>query len=771
MSTRTTSKSCPYNGCGYASTSTSASACDHNVGSHVSNLHGEKTAVWWGATQTTILRDLATKEMVCPCGKFRSKNASLVRKHASIQHKGSGKTTTAATSSVQQSGRALPSTPAVSSATASRAPTEQLSASKREAKSVPMLRRSTSSRSVLDAVVIPPHPAVKKSSMASPSTVPVKRARVSFSIDSSKDTLPAKFRRKAEKEFSTTKAVKDQNSTMPQVTAQLSGTSKDPVGSSPKSRSPNKERPISAWRTELSQHTKNSASSSTKKSAPLLQGPMAVHLPVISTQVAQTSSPRADASAKRAPQQPNPQPSLSASPLTSSARKSIEALEKEKRRKSKDEAEKFTVAQTFAADRQSPTTVPGSTSTFSVLPHADPPIPAPLRIPSPLRVPSPQHIPTVSSSSKPSPTLHSSDHSHRTSTAHTKVHVTEPHRLVQSHTRSARTDNVQAAGAASSTTVSGSSVHVTLDVPVRHAQPTPAMQPKPKPKPRPIPPPPKLSAAQSIAQNVNDVSKSGAVQYEKPAEVPTTDQCGLKRPAESALDERRAKWPALSSSSHHCAPPQPQPDIDSDVPSQLSASQPPEDGQKPRKRRRVTKQMRAREFRPWFDRFLKEYRAKKAVGDASVVDRTKYEHVARLRAAGGTAYTTPEEFYAAVGQCLRALRRARMHGNQKEPGKRDSVRGEIVREELRDIGLSLDKDTEGRIEVSSGWGYGMSERWWHYPCTCGGQPRKSSHSRESSTGEKHSDWCHGRIVLKVGCDNALDAYRIGGQYISLEVVH
>ncbi|OSD07567.1 hypothetical protein PYCCODRAFT_1422237 [Trametes coccinea BRFM310] len=83
------SKACPYAGCQYISSAWYSAINDHNLSSHVSNLHAQKTKVWYGAVQVTIYRDLTTKAFGCPCGGFTHNNASLVRLHARKRHKGS----------------------------------------------------------------------------------------------------------------------------------------------------------------------------------------------------------------------------------------------------------------------------------------------------------------------------------------------------------------------------------------------------------------------------------------------------------------------------------------------------------------------------------------------------------------------------------------------------------------------------------------------------------------------------------------------------------
>ncbi|KAI9057459.1 hypothetical protein FKP32DRAFT_1348069 [Trametes sanguinea] len=82
-------KACSYPGCEYISKSCSSATNEHNLGSHVSNFHAQKTKVWYGAVQITIFRDLKTKAFDCPCRAFTHIDASVVRRHAMKRHKGS----------------------------------------------------------------------------------------------------------------------------------------------------------------------------------------------------------------------------------------------------------------------------------------------------------------------------------------------------------------------------------------------------------------------------------------------------------------------------------------------------------------------------------------------------------------------------------------------------------------------------------------------------------------------------------------------------------
>ncbi|KAH9909459.1 uncharacterized protein B0H18DRAFT_1073500 [Fomitopsis serialis] len=59
------------------------------MGSHVSNVHGATTTIWYGAKQIKIEREIKTQEMRCPCG-YSHVNSARVRMHATKEHKNSG---------------------------------------------------------------------------------------------------------------------------------------------------------------------------------------------------------------------------------------------------------------------------------------------------------------------------------------------------------------------------------------------------------------------------------------------------------------------------------------------------------------------------------------------------------------------------------------------------------------------------------------------------------------------------------------------------------
>ncbi|KAH9936689.1 uncharacterized protein B0H18DRAFT_975035 [Fomitopsis serialis] len=59
------------------------------MGSHVSNVHGATTTIWYGAKQIKIEREIKTQEMRCPCG-YSHVNSARVRVHATKEHKNSG---------------------------------------------------------------------------------------------------------------------------------------------------------------------------------------------------------------------------------------------------------------------------------------------------------------------------------------------------------------------------------------------------------------------------------------------------------------------------------------------------------------------------------------------------------------------------------------------------------------------------------------------------------------------------------------------------------
>ncbi|KAI0366615.1 hypothetical protein BV20DRAFT_971535 [Pilatotrama ljubarskyi] len=201
--------------------------------------------------------------------------------------------------------------------------------------------------------------------------------------------------------------------------------------------------------------------------------------------------------------------------------------------------------------------------------------------------------------------------------------------------------------------------------------------------------------------------------------------------------------------------------------------------------------MRAREFRHWLDGVLDDYHVKKAEGDAKsavVVDDVDYNIVRAMQKEGGASYTTSEEFFEALQECVQVQKEGLKEGRKDvlqfrggysivaQPRIGRSARAEKVKAKLREIGLvllddrvstdtSADLDGSARVRMVTSW---------YYPCTCGGTfiPK---HGGRSATLEKKGEWkgkaCGGQILLRVGGDHSLAAYGINGQHISLMVIH
>ncbi|KAI8978837.1 hypothetical protein BD414DRAFT_119740 [Trametes punicea] len=116
------------------------------------------------------------------------------------------------------------------------------------------------------------------------------------------------------------------------------------------------------------------------------------------------------------------------------------------------------------------------------------------------------------------------------------------------------------------------------------------------------------------------------------------------------------------------------------------------------RRKRVSKQMRARAFRRWFNSVLDDYHAQKTEGTTS--SPREAECVRYLRSAGGTAYTTADEFFEALQAC-RAAHQQRLKQGKKgvmeffggysivaQPRIGHGARAEKVKARLRELGMN-----------------------------------------------------------------------------------
>ncbi|KAH9890057.1 hypothetical protein C8Q73DRAFT_793410 [Cubamyces lactineus] len=203
---------------------------------------------------------------------------------------------------------------------------------------------------------------------------------------------------------------------------------------------------------------------------------------------------------------------------------------------------------------------------------------------------------------------------------------------------------------------------------------------------------------------------------------------------------------------------------------------------KPR-RTRISKQMRAKQFRRWFDCILQEHRAQEAAGSTStdLVSDNRYRPMEKLRKAGGTAYTTADEFFDALRQRVLA------HNEKLKQGAKDvlhfhggyaivaqpktgvKLRLEQFKAQLHNSGLPIDDEHfMFSYKNFSGDDISMSTS---YSCSCGGisdpEPRlKKLHEDVENMGP-----CRGTIWVEVGNDESLAMYGIKGQYMQVAISH
>ncbi|OJT08064.1 hypothetical protein TRAPUB_999 [Trametes pubescens] len=290
--------------------------------------------------------------------------------------------------------------------------------------------------------------------------------------------------------------------------------------------------------------------------------------------------------------------------------------------------------------------------------------------------------------------------------------------------------------------------------------PSPASAaPRPKPRPRP-------------RVKRNDAAPTPApTEAKQPVstEQPTVSLADPPAPLRRAVVDPPS--PVAGTSSEPSRPAHP-----FEAPSDSEAERPQAAPEKPR-RRRVSKKMRAGAFRGWFDGVLADLRAKHAVPVG--VDRGEYPKVQLIEQQGGTAYTTQEEFLAALRRCVSAFERGRAEGRRErlafragysivaQPKIRHKERGESVMRLLRAMGLELAEAGLQDVTFHSRHESGQleEEHMWTFPCMC------AAPNGLGKVLEKRTSPCGGTIALHVGDDFALQAYGIKGQFIRLEVNH
>lgn len=240
----------------------------------------------------------------------------------------------------------------------------------------------------------------------------------------------------------------------------------------------------------------------------------------------------------------------------------------------------------------------------------------------------------------------------------------------------------RAAAAKTKAPVSSNAEPSTSHIPVVVPSPASAT-PRPKPRPRP-------RVKRSDVASVPDAPKQPAA-VDRPTQQPAASLAGQTAPPRRAVVGPPS--PVAGTSSEPEGLPHPF-EASSD-----SEAEPPQPVPEKPKRRRVTKKMRAGAFRGWFDGVLADLHAKQAAG-APDVDRHDYLKVRLIEQHGGTAYTTQEQFLAALRRCIVAFERGRAEGRRErlafragysivaQPKIKHKERGESVMHLLRAMGLT-----------------------------------------------------------------------------------
>ncbi|TBU61896.1 hypothetical protein BD310DRAFT_812392 [Dichomitus squalens] len=208
------------------------------------------------------------------------------------------------------------------------------------------------------------------------------------------------------------------------------------------------------------------------------------------------------------------------------------------------------------------------------------------------------------------------------------------------------------------------------------------------------------------------------------------------------------------------------------------------------RKKRVSKQMRQRDFERWFAKWKAAHFAGKK--DRKVADdKTDWWRVETTRNQGGVCYSTPDAFFAALQDAL-VQHKVRMAGPGREaagvlefygsysivaqPKIAEVARKDKLRQQMEDLGFRLDNALMGHCLFKYKNEHGTMDHVYKYPCTCGGMPPKRAddevrHAHRMPDERHAGKRCGGTIMVIVGEDNALLAYGIRGQRIAVDIVH
>ncbi|KAI0769846.1 hypothetical protein C8Q74DRAFT_1271530 [Fomes fomentarius] len=731
MSARTLFKACPYResqGCTYVSQTSSSETNQHNVGSHVSNLHGQMTKVWYGSTQVTIHRDNKTKLLTCPCGSFTHKNASLVRRHAANSHKGS------ATMAPRSSSPAVvaSSEPEECETTPpqAKAPTSSKTAISRRASVLRVVeamkkdgrvhiggaigdhdkanvaRAAAASASSAHSTAILPRHSPAKRAADEPTAAPSSNARrvdqesASHSkppSNSIPETRPKPFKRVSD--FASAFTI-SKSPTSSSISARVRVPSKRGLSEISISGEPSKvrrldnSRSISDSRGQLAKQSTVAAKPSHAE-ADSAHGSSSAHtastiptrhtLPVTDT----NHTPAMDSNG---PIKPSTAPAAKPSPLRTLHRSAF------KQPKNKRLASKFISYSTSK--------MPTSSSSSS-LPSSSSP----------------------SSSCSPNALLAISSHSH------------------------VRTPSANAAPAKPSK----------IKEPLLLENPTTAPAPKP---------------AQGRCASCG-TTLSSASNWDK------CTICRLKIPAHhegSTKSEKCATAPAGAATANDATK------IVAGAPCEQVPKK-PQPKPRPRVTKHMREREFQQWFSEWTKVYRARKASGLSMSEHGNEDKADYWRVNEMRREHGTTYPTPEAFFEALRECT-SQHRARLREGQNEvvhfygaysivaqPRIAAFPRHEKVRERMREIGIEMNNANCGMCRFTyqtPGRSIITVDDVYKYPCACGGSivPNlQYTRSKVRVPDEKYAGPCGGTIMVVVGNDDGLKAYGTKGQWVAVDIVH
>ncbi|TBU23207.1 hypothetical protein BD311DRAFT_704353 [Dichomitus squalens] len=679
MASYALTKKCPYETCSYVSTSPNVQANEHNVSSHVSNIHRGTTKVWYGTSQVTVHRDVKTGLLACPCGEFKHKNADRVRTHARNMHKGKG-----VTSSIARGSSPSPAT-------------------------VPDDRTSDPNDREMEQELSP------RSASAAKRNLKLQDSRYR-GVDPNRNKMhvgedlipgPSKLRR-----------VND----MPSVSSHKPGNA-----------SSSKIASISSPAASVASVFRSTSASTKRKADGDLPGPL-------SSKVQRVSSGRSvsDSKAKLA------KSVFSITPIRDSSV-----------RKSEDAKKEPHAAAPITSDPS-----PASTSRARQAPGVSagfPPRPRPLV--------------------KPANIMAQSD--------------------AQKHARPRPVAGVDASSISSGYSTSTRSSSAT---------PAPASHTASGIHPSGARMEPRCSDCGGI---IDPYGKNGmctmcyreslpAAPAPDPERAPRCVSCGAKMPGkrdQCTMCQLKALSRKIENTQEASRAPKPLPPHPSSVTNPIGklpapALDPDIRSTSKQRKKRVSKQMRQRDFERWFAKWKAAHFAGKKdrkVGD----DKTDWWRVETTRNQGGVCYSTPDAFFAALQDAL-VQHKILMAGAGREaagvlefygsysivaqPKIAEVARKDKVRQQMEDLGFRLDNALMGHCLFKYKNEHGTMDHVYKYPCTCGGMPPKRAddevrHAHRMPDERHAGERCGGTIMVIVGEDNALLAYGIRGQRIAVDIVH